>query len=141
MTAMTGKYSAGLKRVRAILLNATTPMTCQEISKAAHISQHLFRNHYVTLLSNEIRVASWRKYQYGWQHEYAAGPGITPPRPKSPPPKVATSAWKERTGYVDPRWAHRRLAKPRDSVLAALLGISKNTTHGANGAGKEQAVA
>jgi hypothetical protein len=123
---MTKPDSPGLRRVRAVLAAlGATPMTAQRIAELAHVSVWTFRNHYKRILldDNTMHVADWEHYGFGFTHRYASGPGKTPPRPVAPPPKVATAKWKERTGYVDPRYAHRRLARPRDKVLAALMGI------------------
>jgi hypothetical protein len=115
----------GMSRVRKVLAIATKPMTAEEIAGLAHVAAHTFNNHYKRKLIAEgaMHVAGWTPYQYGQMHTYAAGPGEKPERPKAPPPQVAVARWKERTGYVDPRYAHRRLAKPRDKVLAALIGL------------------
>lgn len=115
----------GLRRVRAVLLKATKPLTAKEVAARAHISVWTFRNHYKQQLLSEqaMHVAGWEYYGYGWTQQYAKGQGETPKKPKAPPPKVAVAKWKERTGYVDPRYAHRRLARPRDGVLAALMGL------------------
>ncbi len=135
---MSKPISPGLRRVRAALADATEPLTAKEIAALAHVSPLTFNNHYRAglLRGGEMHVAGWEHYGYGWMPQYASGQGVTPPKPKAPPPKVATAKWKERTGYVDPRYAHRRLAKPK-GVLAALMGFKRNTTNGATGAGKE----
>lgn len=119
------QHSPGLERVRKILDEAEAPLSAREIVALAHVSYNAWNNHYrAHLLANkEIHVAGWCRYQFGWAPEYAAGTGKTPRKPKAPPPKVATAKWKERTGYVDPRYAHRRLARPRDPILSALLGV------------------
>lgn len=122
---MSKQDSPGLKRVRKVLANAAGPLTAQQIAERAHVSVWTFNNHYkAPMLRNKVmHVAGWEHYGYGWMQQYAKGQGETPPKPKAPPPKVATAKWKERTGYVDPRYAHRRLARPRDGVLAALMGL------------------
>lgn len=122
---MSKPISPGLRRVRAALADATEPLTAKEIAALAHVSPWTFNNHYKVQLLREksMHVAGWEHYGYGWMPAYASGQGVTPTKPKAPPPKVATAKWKERTGYVDPRYAHRRLARPRDKVLAALMGI------------------
>lgn len=119
--------SAGMLRVRAVLDKAAYPLTSNEIAARAHVSVWTFRNHYKRPLLSDgaMHVADWAHYGYGWTARYAKDiVGESPPKPKSPPPKAATAAWKKRTGYTDPRYAHRRLARPRDKVLAALMGLS-----------------
>lgn len=117
--------SPGLRRVREVLAKAASPLSAQDIAALAHVSSWTFNNHYKAGLLREraMHVAGWERYGYGWMPQYAKGIGVTPKKPKAPPPKVATAKWKERTGYVDPRYAHRRLARPRDKALAALMGI------------------
>ena len=117
--------SPGLRRVRDVLAKATGPLSAQDIAALAHVSAWTFNNHYKAGLLREkaMHVAGWERYGYGWMPQYAKGIGVTPKKPKAPPPKVATAKWKERTGYVDPRYAHRRLARPRDRALSALMGI------------------
>lgn len=123
--SMTFVQSAGFKRFCKVLADATQPMTARKLCEAAHISINTWQNHYRAHLvaRKEIHVAGWERHQFGWAPQYAAGQGETPKKPKAAPPKVATAKWKERTGYVDPRYAHRRLARPRDKVLAALMGL------------------
>jgi hypothetical protein len=101
------------------------PLTAKEIAALAHVSVWTFRNHYKRQLISEraMHAAGWTHYGFGFTHLYLKGEGKTPPKPKAPPPKVAVAKWKARTGYVDPRYAHRRLAKPRDFALAALMGL------------------
>lgn len=117
--------SPGLRRAREVLTKATYPLPAQEIAARAHVSPWTFNNHYKTRLLREgaMHVAGWEHYGYGWMPQYAKGQGVTPTKPKAPPPRVAVAKWKERTGYVDPRYAHRRLTRPRDKVLATLMGI------------------
>jgi hypothetical protein len=114
----------GMTRVRAVLAAATKPISLREIAKLAHVSFYTADHHYRRQLVDEgaMHVAGWYAHQFGWGQQYAKGKGKTPPKPKAPPPKVSVARWKERTGYVDPRYAHRRLAKPR-GVLAALMGL------------------
>lgn len=117
--------SPGMLRVRAVLAKAANPLTAQEIAARAHVSPWTFNNHFKRQLISEraMHVAGWERYGYGWMQQYAKGHGVTPQKPKAQPHKVATAEWKKRTGYVDPRYAHRRLARPRDKALAALMGI------------------
>lgn len=117
--------SPGLRMVREVLAKAASPLSAQDIAALAHVSSWTFNNHYKAGLLREraMHVAGWERYGYGWMPQYAKGMGETPVKPKAPPPKVSTAKWKERTGYVDPRYAHRRLARPRDKALAALMGI------------------
>lgn len=117
--------SPGLIRVRKVLTGATCPLSAHEIAARAHVSVWTFLNHYKAKLLREkkMHVAGWEHYGYGFMPQYAKGMGETPTKPKAPPPKVAVATWKKRTGYVDPRYAHRRLARPRDGVLVALMGL------------------
>lgn len=122
---MTKPDSPGLSRVRKVIVASRAPHSAKTIADLAHVSVWTFNNHYKAHLLQEkaMHVAGWEDYGFGFMPQYAAGQGETPKKPKAAPPKVATAQWKERTGYVDPRYSHRRLARPRDKVLAALMGI------------------
>lgn len=117
--------SPSLERIRKIFAEATAPLSSRALIEIAHVSYAAWSNHYrpYLLKHGEIHVSAWDRYQWGWAPAYSAGKGVTPRKPKAPPKKVATALWKERTGYVDPRDLHRRLAKPKDPALAALLGL------------------
>lgn len=139
--------SPGMRRVLQVIRKAAEPIDGRAIAEAAHISFKTFANTYRHLLirADMIHVAGWRNNWRGpFVPLYLAGPAVAI---AVPPPKVdhkiATRAWKERTGYYEAEKAKRRLSRPPDPALAALLGLSpryaKTTTKGAAGAGKELA--
>ena len=117
--------SPGLRRVRDVLAKATGPLSAQDIAALAHVSSWTFNNHYKAGLLREkaMHVAGWERYGYGWMPQYAKGIGVTPKKPKAPHPRVSTKLWRDRTGYNEARKSQRRMARPRDPILAALLGI------------------
>jgi len=140
--------SPGMRRVRRVLSEAEKPISGHEIARLAHISYLTFMNSYRHLLiqSALIHVAAWENNTRGpFVPLYAAGPlvGDPPPLPQKIDASTRSKAWKERTGYNERCKAQRRLERPPDPVLAALLGLTaryhKTTTKGATGAGKELA--
>lgn len=140
--------SPGMRRVRAVLEAAAGPLDATSISEAAHVSVNTFSNSYRHLLirAGLIHIAGYLHGRQGRQRPtYLSGPQIgEPPIPPKLDHKVSVRAWKERTGYYEAEKARRRLARPPDFALAALMGITpryrrypKNTTHGAERAGKD----
>ena len=74
-----------------------------------------------------IHVAAWRHNTRGpFVPLYMAGPGKEAPKPEKIDQLARARKWKERTGYNEFRKAQRRLARPRDTALAALLNIKTN---------------
>lgn len=126
--------SPGMRRVRAVLEAATGPMDAISISEAAHVSVNTFRNTYRRLLirAGLIHIAGYLHGRQGRQRPtYLAGPQIgDPPIPPILDHRAATRDWRERTGYNEARKAHRRLARPPDIALAALLGLPSRYSKG-----------
>lgn len=120
--------SPGMRRVLQVIRKAAEPIDGRAIAEAAHISFKTFANTYRHLLirADLIHVAGWRNNWRGpFVPLYLAGPAVAI---AVPPPKVdhkiATRAWKERTGYYEAEKAKRRLARPPDPALAAMLGLT-----------------
>lgn len=139
--------SPGMRRVMQVIQKSAEPIDGRSIAEAAHVSFKTFANTYRHLLirAEMIHIAGWRNNWRGpFIPLYLPGPALAV---AVPPPKldhkIATRAWKERTGYYEAEKAKRRLARPPDPTLAALLGLTaryhKTTTKGAAGAGKELA--
>lgn len=113
-------------RVRRVCEEATEPLDGHEIADRAHISFNTFQNSYRHLLLGEekIHIAGWRHNVRGpFIPLYLGGPGKTPKKPEKIDALARARAWKHRTGYNEARKAHRRLARPKDQMLAALLGL------------------
>lgn len=133
-------------RVRKVLAEAKDPIDGRTIASWAHVSFRTFANTYRHLLlrAELMHIAAYRNGPSGpFVPLYLAGPliGDPPPLPDKKPAKLTAREWKERTGYYEAEKAKRRLARPPDTALAALMGLTpryhKKTTHGAAGAGKE----
>lgn len=128
--------SPGMTRVRKIIDEATEPMDGRSIAKAAHVSFTTFANTYRHLLvrAGLIRVVGFVHNKQGRQAPtYLSGPQIgDPPVPPILDRKIATRAWKERTGYYEAEKAKRRMAKPPDFALAALMGLTPRYHHSKN---------
>lgn len=119
----TFQQSLGIRRVRAVL--SETPRSPADIAKAAFVSEHTFTNHYKAklLADGDMHIGDWRWHGYGWAPLYVAGPGEAKVKPRAGSAAAASKAWRERTGYGEFRKAQRRLAKPPDYAMAALIGI------------------
>lgn len=139
--------SPGMLRVRRVLDEATEPLDGHTIAERAHVAFLTFTNTYRHLLlrANLMHISGWRRNTRGpFVPLYSKGSlvGEEPARPEKIESKVRARAWKARTGYYEAEKAKRRLAKPPDYALAALLGLTaryhrNTTTTGATGAGKE----
>lgn len=119
--------SPGARRVLKVLRATTVPLTKQEIAPLAHVTEVAFQNNYrhVLLAAGLIHLAEWRRVRGPARPAYLAGPG-TGAEPTLPPATTnaeRSKKWKERTCYNEARSAVRSLARPRDPVLAALLGL------------------
>lgn len=150
MTHRVSLNSVGIRRCLDVLRVATEPLHGDTIADRAFIGRRTFCNGYYRVLldAKEIHVAQWLRNVSGpYIPLYSVGPGPSVQKPKRLTDAQVSRRWKERTGYDAMRNAQRRLARPADSALTALLGIAskgkhfKNTTKGATGAGKEQATA
>lgn len=141
--------SPSMRRIVRVISVAAEPLDGYKIADLAHVAFNTFQNQYRHML-----VAAGLVHVAGWKHNtrgpfvplYAAGPlvGDPPALPKKIDASTRSKAWKERTGYNERYKAQRRLERPPDPVMAALLGLTaryhKTTTKGAAGAGKELAV-
>lgn len=130
--------SPGMLRVRKVIEDAKEPIDGKTVAKLAHVSFNTFAHTYRHLLvrAGLIHIAGWRNNFRGpFVPLYLSGPLIGDP-PQLPPKldhKIAVRAWKARTGYYEAEKSKRRLARPPDTALAALMGLTpryhrKNTT-------------
>jgi hypothetical protein len=104
------------------------PMTKHEIARRAFVAAVTFKNACkpVLVANGMIHQSGWRRYQYGFEPVYSAGIGETPPRPDAKRDQgERCREWKQRTGYNEARKASRRLRRPQDRALAALLGMQR----------------
>ncbi len=121
--------SPGMRRVLRILGEATEPMDGRTIADKACIAFLTFTNTYRHLLlrANLMHISGWKHNTRGpFVPLYSKGPlvGDIPEKPKNIESKVRARAWKERTGYYEAEKAKRRLARPPDPALAALMGLT-----------------
>lgn len=118
--------SPSMQRVLRVLVAADEPIDGHQIADLACIAFNTFQNGYRHLLMGEskIHIAGWRHNSRGpFVPLYRAGPGVAPPKPEKIDQLARSRNWKHRTGYNEARKAQRRLARPKDQVLAALLGL------------------
>lgn len=110
-------------------LVAQGPMTAAEIAKAAHVSWHTAKGWCVPILvaNGMIYRSDWRLIGYNYTPVYSAGVGDPAPRPtRTREARLEyLREWKIRTGWSDARKAERRLRRPPDRALAALLGMGQ----------------
>lgn len=144
--------SPGMLRIIRVVDAATEPMDGRQIAKLAHVSFLTFANQYrhVLLDAGLIHLAAWkRNYRGPYVPAYMLGTrpaGVPEPvKPEKITSVERSQKWKKETGYNEARKANRRLVRPPDFALAALLGLnarySKNTTTAAMSARKEMATA
>lgn len=124
--------SPGMRRVREVLGAATAPLDAKTIATLACVSVKTFNRTYRQLLLRAdpplMHVAAYRRREKGSGTHiplYASGPRkCKPPKKPDPiPPVIAQRVWRNRTGYYETIKAQRRLARPPDPALAALLGL------------------
>lgn len=102
------------------------PLTGQQIAEKARIAYHTFKNCYRNELiaAGMIHQSGWHFYGHGHVAVFSAGIGPTPPRPvRHVDHGARCREWKVRTGYSEAQKAARRLRRPPDRALAALLGL------------------
>ena len=127
--------SPGMKRVRMVIAESPVPIDGHTIAKRAHVSFLTWANTYRHLLirAGLVHVAGWRHNTRGpFVPLFGSGPGTQAERPEKIDSRARARDWKDRTGYNEARKAERRLRKPPDFALAALMGLTaryhKDTT-------------
>ena len=124
--------SVGIRRCLDVLRTATEPLHGDTIADRAFISRRTFCNSYYKVLldAKQIHVAQWLRNVSGpYIPLYSAGPGPSVQKPKALTDAKVSKRWKEKTGYEVMRKAQRRLARPADTALTALLGIASKGKH------------
>jgi hypothetical protein len=124
--------SLGMSRVRATLSKARAPIDAETIAERAHIGVRTFTGTYQQLLlpAGLIHIADWRRNVRGPAIPlFAAGTGVTPPKPGALSDAEVSRRWKERTGYNELRNLNRKLVRPVDPILAALMGLPSRGRH------------
>ena len=139
--------SPGMLRVRKVIAQSREPLDGRTIAERAHVSFTTYANTYRHLLirAGLIHIAGWRNNVRGpFVPLYRGGPlvGDPPIEPHKRDKKAGARDWKARTGYHEAEKAKRRRARPPDTALAALMGLTpryhhQKTTHGRTSAGKE----
>lgn len=121
--------SPGMRRVVAVLEASEKPLNGHQIAAAAHVAFNTFQNQYRHLL-----VAAGKIHLSGYAHNtrgpfvplYRAGHapvGLQVRKPRKIDQLARARNWKVRSGYNEARKAERRLRRPPDRVLAALMGL------------------
>lgn len=126
--------SPGMLRVRKVIAQSREPLDGRTIAERAHVSFTTFANTYRHLLirAGLIHIAGWRNNFRGpFVPMYAHGPliGDPPPLPHKIDQLQRSRDWKRRTGYSEAEKAKRRLARPPDTALAALMGLTPRYHH------------
>ena len=124
--------SVGIRRCLEVLRAATEPLHGDTIADRAFISRRTFCNSYYRVLLDAklIHVGEWLRNTRGpYIPLYSIGPGPDAPRPVPLTDAEVSRRWKARTGYGEACKAQRRMVRPADPVLAALLGIPSKGKH------------
>jgi hypothetical protein len=123
--------SPGMRRVVAALEASAVPLNGHLIAAAAHVAFNTFQNQYRHILeaAKKIYLHSYDNNVRGpFVPLYMAGPapaGHRVRKPKKLDQLARARNWKERSGYNAARKAARRLRRPPDRVLAALMGMAR----------------
>lgn len=132
MTHRVSLNSVGIRRCLDVLRVATEPLHGDTIADRAFIGRRTFCNGYYRVLldAKQIHVAQWLRNVSGpYIPLYSIGPGPSVQKPKALTDAQVARRWKERTGYEAMRKAQRRVARPTDTALAALMGIPSKGKH------------
>lgn len=124
--------SPGMRRIRETLRYARAPLDGETIAKRAYVGVRTFTNSYQQqLLEAElIHIAGWRRNVRGpFIPLFAFGPGEPAPKPPKLTEAEVCKRWKERTGYDELRKLNRKLMRPTDALLAALMGLPSRGRH------------
>ena len=127
--------SPGMRRIVEAVSGSVEPLDGHQIAARAHVAFNTFQNQYrhMLLSAGLIHVAGWKHNTRGpFVPVYGVGPSAktTPVKPQKIDHRARSRNWKDRTGYNEARKAHRRLARPPDMALAALLGLPSRYSKG-----------
>lgn len=118
-----------MRRIIALMAGVTQPVDDEYIAKHAFVGRRTFGCNYRTVLiaAGKIHVAEYRRVRTGpFTAFYLPGPapeGFVPPRPENAKTVETQRAWRERSGYYEKIKAERRLRRPPEPAMAALLGL------------------
>lgn len=123
-----------MRRIRAVISHAREPIDAEEIARRAHVGVRTFSASYQQILIAEgmMHIAGYRRNARGpFIPLFAFGPLIGEPakKPERLTEAQICKAWKERTGYDERRKLDRKLARPVDPILAALMGLPSRGRH------------
>ena len=129
--------SPGMRRILNVLQDSAEPLDGRQIADQAHISFRTFQNGYrhALIRAGLMHIAEFRNnpVRGPFVPAYRAGPG--PKKAPAKPPKITSASrsqrWKFETGYNEKRKADRRLVRPADPIMAALLSLPRRHTTGA----------
>lgn len=121
--------SPSMRRIVAVLSSCDEALTGREIAERAHVSFKYFQNQarHILIAAEAIHLADLRHNTRGpFVPAYRAGPepeGLIVRKPAKIDQLERARTWKVRSGYNEARKAERRLRRPPDRALAALIGI------------------
>lgn len=124
--------SPAMTRIRAVLAQARGPLNAATIAQRAHVGERTFTASYQQVLQRAgmMHVAAWERSARGpYTPLFSRGAGEAPPKPQPISNAEGCRRWKEKTGYDDLRILNRALTRPRDPLLAALLGLPSRGRH------------
>lgn len=130
VTRPTSIDSPIMRRIVAAIATAPGPVDCYWIAAHAFVGRRTFLCNYrpVLIEAGKLHIAEYRRVAIGpFRAFYLPGPapeGFVAHRPKNKPQVEAQREWRERTAYFEKVKAERRLKRPPDPAMAALLGLT-----------------
>lgn len=126
--------SPSMTRIRAALARAREPIDGKTLSARAFVGERTFSASYQQLLISAglMHVAEYRRNVIGPPIPlFAHGPlvGDPPVKPERFSDAEVCRRWKEKTGYDERRKLDRKLVRPVDPILAALMGLPSRGRH------------
>lgn len=113
-------------KLRKALKRIKVPTSAAAIARLAGVKESTMRKHYQKVLvdAEQMHVGDWQHSARGpFTALYLPGPGAPAPKPPRITDAETSRRWKAKTGYDELRVAARKLRKPNDPVLAALMGL------------------
>lgn len=121
-----------MRRIRETLRYARAPLDGETIASRAYVGVRTFTNSYQQLLieAGLIHIAAWRRSARGpFTPLFSFGPGEQAKKPPRLTDAEVSKRWKEKTGYDELRKLNRKLMRPADAMLAALMGLPARGKH------------
>ena len=102
-----------------------TRLNIDQWAKASLVARMTAENYVKQLRFQKlIYICEYQRNRSGWPKPvYALGDHKDAPRLEKKDQLARAREWKETSGWYESEKAKRRLARPRDPVLAALMGI------------------